>query len=190
MKRQQKGAREAWVPNARLTPEQWQIVVDYLPFIRSQAAAQPNRLRDIAYDFGLSAAINAVARWTPEGGASVSYLLLMSVTRAITSNIGAMLRRRPNISPVGIHDHFDLCDETSPRPQGEVEAAEMTELLRNAMEALPPSHRSAIFDRFWRGDTFEAIGKRAGVTSETARVRVKKALRVLGSKIGKEYHYA
>ena len=83
---------------------------------------------------------------------------------------------RPEVALAAEHSRYRRAAEA---PDRGAEKAELSELLLQAIEALPPSSRALIKERLKDGVNFEAAAKQVGLTPEAARTTASRAYKRL-----------
>ena len=100
----------------------------------------------------------------------------------IARNVRFDYYRRRDPVPVSLEDGEIDIPDNGPGPDGPLEAAENTALLRRALDALPDEKRELIIMSKYQEMKYRDIGRVLGCTENTVKVRVFRAVRELADR--------
>lgn len=114
--------------------------------------------------------------------------IVENVIRADHDRFTAQRRSLSRERPLGLDTVVDLTQSSGTRsqPLGRVIREEEEAILRLCLDLADPDDRALVLERHWERLSFDAIGKRRGLTADGARMRLHRAL----ARISKWIHLA
>jgi RNA polymerase sigma-70 factor (ECF subfamily) len=137
-------------------------------FVRDRAAAEDLHQQTFLKLF------EAAASYKPTGSFPA---YLFRIARNLSLN--EIARRRPQPAPLSERASGE------PAPPAQLQAREESDRVRRTLESLPPRDREIIWLRTYEKMSYREISELTGVKEDTARSRMRYALRLLEKRLGR-----